>query len=115
MENNYALNDALNYAETIIKMENFDRFDYVPFNKAIKFFADSGDKDNFKRIVDKYIQLVENHSKDKILKNSFSFLEFLCSGMDHGFTNTWLSNKRNEKLEPGNTQKLFREIYSIGE
>lgn len=113
MEKNYNMSDALDYAEVLDKMNSLDKFDYVPFNKAMKFFAENDDKINFKKIVDKYLFLVEISSREKIKKNNLSFLEFLCSGMDNGFTNTWYCNRANEKLEPGKTQKLLREMYPI--
>lgn len=112
MEKCYNLGDALEYAEKLEKMDSLDRFDYVPFNKAIKFFADNDDKANFKRIVDKYLLLVETLSREKIKRNNLSFLEFLCSGMDNGFTRTWYCNQTKEKLEPGKAQTLLKEMYS---
>jgi hypothetical protein len=111
MEKNYNINNALNYAEALDKMNSLDKFDYVSFNKAMKFFAENDDKNNFKKIVDKYLLLVETSSKEKIKKNNLSFLEFLCSGMDNGFTNTWYCKQTNEELELGKTQKLLKEMY----
>jgi hypothetical protein len=111
MEKNYGLNNALEYAEKLEKMNSLDMFDYVPFNKAMKFFADNDDKVNFKRVVDKYLLLVETSSREKIKKNNLSFLEFLCSGMDNGFTNAWYCRQTKEKLEEGKAQKLLKEMY----
>lgn len=115
-ENEYTLTDALNYAEKMQNAKDYSVIDTVKFSKSLKQFADAGDKDNFKKLTDKYLELL-NNSKDKssgdIKKNPLSFLEFICAGLDNGFAKVGYSSLANKNIAPGNAQKLLIEVYNL--
>lgn len=111
-KDNYTINDALNYAETMDKMKRYSELNPGLFAQSMKLFADAEDKDNFRRVVDKYLKLLKNAKyEEDVQKNPLSFLEYVCAGMDHGFSEIGHSL---QKLEPGNAQKVLREVYKIG-
>src|SRR4030042_1272741 len=108
MANEYTQTDALDYAERFEKeISDVEKLDYVSFNKALKFFACSDDKPNFKKLINTYKILVENSSNEELRGHSFSLLEFICIGLDHGFTKAWYCNRTNERLELGKAQKML--------
>ena len=119
MANDYTLKDALNYRDRMEKIDDYFNLDTLQFNKAIKFFADGDDKTNFKKLTDKFLELAKNSEKydsmAQIRKNPLSFLEFLCAGMDHGFSIIGYPGLVNEDVGPGNAQRMLREMYKIGE
>ena len=117
MTNEYTLKDALNYRDRIGKLDDYVKLDTIEFNKAIKFFADNGDKTNFKKMTDRFLTLIKDakYEPEEIKENPLSFLEFLCAGMDKSFTIIGYSGVVEEGVEPGNAQKLLREMYKIGE
>ncbi len=115
MPEEYTLKDALNYRDRIEKVDDYFRLNLIEFDKAIKFFADKGDKTNFKKLTDKVLGLLKNSeqylSTVAMRENPISFLEFLCAGIDKGFATIGYSGAVNEGIEPGNAQKLVRELY----
>ena len=116
MTNGYTLNDALKYVEKIDKINDYNILDLKSFSDAIKFFADNNDEINFKKLTDKCLDLIKNskYVNEEHKKNPLSFLEFICSGIDSGFTQGYLSFLGLESLKgkEGNTQKMFKKLYS---
>ena len=113
MKNKYTKIEALSFVEKLKKMNGLE--DILPdfdFAKSIKFFADKNDEDNFKIIIDRYFKLVDSYKNEKMKADSYPFLEFICSGMDNGFSRTWYSSRTGKKAKEGNAVKLLKKFYS---
>jgi hypothetical protein len=111
MENEYTLKDALDYAEKIEKIDDLNKMNPVSFIKSIKVLAENDDKVNFKRMTDKYLALLRDskYEPEVFKKGALSFLEFLCAGIDHGYSNIMLG----QKIEAGKIQRFYQEVYSL--
>ena len=115
MTTKYSLENALKFVNELEKIDNLNKISPVYLGQAMKFFAENDDRDNFKKIVDKYLKLIDTSSDEEIRENSYSFLKFICSGFDHGFTNMRYSTATGKNLGLGKIEKLFNELYLIGE
>lgn len=111
-DKNYTIDDAHNLITKLDKAENIIGINTSNLARAMEAFANVKDKKNFKKVVDKYISLAKQDSLSlKKDANPYSFLEYLCAGMDHSFTTIGYSSWKREKLEPGITQTFFRNLY----
>lgn len=125
MGKNYSLNDARNYAKEFYELGKLNEIDYMKFGKSLKMFAEKSEEANFKMIINKYIELVEIHgnimhdnkfsNRKKINQEVYSFLEFICSGMDNQYTLNFFSNLTKKSVKERNATKMFKENYFIEE
>ena len=112
LNENYTINDALNLVNKLDESKDITEINPANLAKAMKAFANVKNKENFKKIVDKYVSLAKQSSSDlDIKKNPHGFLEYLCAGIDHSFKTVGYSAWKGEKLEPGITQLLFQSLY----
>ena len=108
----YTINDALNLANKLDESKDITEINPANLAKAMKAFANLKNKENFKKIIDKYVSLAERTTEDlDIKKDPYGFLEYLCAGIDHSFTTVGYSAWKGEKLEPGITQLFFQTLY----
>ncbi len=97
MTKEYNLKNALNFVNKLEKETSIEKVDIVNLGISLKLFAEENNEDNFKKIVNKYVNLLENSSSENSIdkrsrENPYSFLEFICT-------------------EIGTTRSLFQKLY----
>jgi hypothetical protein len=123
MNKKYNLEDAKEFVREFESIQTIGQVNYLNFAKSMKMFTEKNDDLNFKRIINKYLELTEayrdktfNHTpvgKTEVNKEDYSFLEFICSGMDNLYTLNFFSDLTKRNLKEGNLKKMFKEKYFI--
>jgi hypothetical protein len=109
MEKINSLEEALEFAESIQKAEFFYEINHNLFSQSLKILADKNKEKSFKLIVDKYLELAKNSGEERLREKPYSFLDFICQGMDHGYTYSHVNQDKG--IETGNAQKLLHKLY----
>jgi len=111
MRNKYTLNDAKNFVGKLENTVSLEGINYVQFGKALKILANRNDTNNFKRITDRYFSLANSCGNEALIKDSYSFLEGICIGMDNLYKNGYVE-LRKKKMKEGKATKLLKKLYS---
>ncbi|MBS3079881.1 hypothetical protein J4221_00250 [Candidatus Pacearchaeota archaeon] len=106
---------ARNYAEEIESYRNVYSVRLANLGRALQILAKSQDEEHYRKIVDSFTRLARENTSHSFLgngtnNNPLSFLEYLCIGMDHGFTAFgfgWDGNRHPVK----ETQSYFNKLY----
>jgi hypothetical protein len=103
------LESALEFVASMQKADSFNEINHNLFSQSLKILADRNKEKSFKLIVDKYIELAKNSGEKMLREKPYSFLDFICQGMDHGYTYSHVN--QDKEIEMGNAQKLLHKLY----
>jgi hypothetical protein len=91
-------------------IKSLEEVDYTLFGKTLKYLADTNKGKDFSVMLDNYLSLVDKSPDENLKKNVYSFLEFLCTGIEKGFTKAYIGLEA-WKNPMGNTQKMLKENF----
>lgn len=115
---NFTLKDAKRYLKDTQKSEQ-SLMDFTSLGQALQVFAQERYGHCFKILADRYVKYSEAHKEDSITltKEPLAVLEWLCMGMDHGFSAIGYKSLeakagiKTERLPIKDTQRFFQGIY----
>ena len=103
MAKKYTLKDANDFVGKFQKthdlaevLNNFDSF-----KQSLKIFVNKNDKENFKKLTDKYLELTDYNGQIGMKRDAYILLETLCYDIDNRFM-----------ARKGKAVKLLEKFYS---
>lgn len=108
-KNIQSLENALEFAENMQKLDSFYEIEHNLFAQTLKVLADNNKEGYFKKAADKYIELARNSNEPRVKDQPYSFLDFICQGMDHGYTYSYVN--QDKEIETGNAQNMLHKLY----
>ncbi len=108
----YSIEKVFDLISDLKNLESINEVNPSNLVKAMQFLTYQEDEDNFKQVVDEYVALAERTiEKSDVKENPRGFLEYLCAGVDRSFTMVGYSAYLGKKVEPGQFQSFFRNLY----
>ena len=115
MDQQWRDEEARNYAEEIARCQRMTQVDSMKVIKSLSLLGQSEDEENYRKIVDSFVRLAkrlgqENELDKRLSENPLNYLEFLCIGIDHGFTALGFGWD-GRKLSVKENQSYFNKYY----
>lgn len=103
---------ASNLISSLERAVHVKDIDAAIIPKILHETAEYNDRESFKGIVDNFVSLAQRDPENKDMgteRLALSYIEFLCKGMDIGFTTVGYG--LGSEIPIGKTQSLFRDLY----
>jgi hypothetical protein len=102
MKNKYTLTDAHDFVKKFQKVNSIEGilYNFDGLKQSMKIFVSRDDEENFKKLTDKYFELVKYKGEKKMQEDAYILLENLCYGIDN-----------QTILRKGSAVKLFEDVY----